>query len=127
MNEARTLGRREFTLAAAMAILSGVAITVSGCGGSSSSASPAAPSSSAPAASGSDKTGSISANHGHAAVITSAQLTAAGGIALGIQGTAGHNHTVTLAASEISAIAGSQRVSKESSNDSGHSHTVTFN
>jgi hypothetical protein len=60
-------------------------------------------------------------------VITSAQLTAAGAIALGIQGTASHPHTVTLAASDISAIAGSQRVSKESTNDSGHSHTVTFN
>jgi hypothetical protein len=60
-------------------------------------------------------------------MITSAQLTAGGGITLGIQGTSSHPHTVTLAASEISAIAGSQRVSKESSNDSGHSHTVTFN
>jgi len=120
MKEARILGRREFTLAAAMAILSGVAITVSGCGGGSSS--PAAPS-----PSGGDKTGSISANHGHSAVITAAQLAAAGGITLSIAGSAGHNHTVTLAASEISAIAGSQRVSKESSSDSGHSHTVTFN
>jgi hypothetical protein len=34
---------------------------------------------------------------------------------------------VTLAPSEISAIGGSQRVSKESSSDNGHSHTVTFN
>lgn len=115
------LDRREFTLAAAMAVLSGVAITVAGCG-SDSSPSPAAPSSS-----GGDKTGSISSNHGHAATVTSAQITAAGGITLAIQGTSSHPHTVTLAASEVSAIAGNQRVSKESSNDSGHSHTVTFN
>ena len=128
MTEARILGRREFTLAAAMAVLSGVAITVSGCGGGSSySASPAAPTSSTPAASGSDKTGAISSNHGHAAMITSAQLSAAGGISLGIQGTASHPHTVTLAASEISSIAGGQRVAKESTSDNGHSHTVTFN
>jgi hypothetical protein len=60
-------------------------------------------------------------------VITSAQLSAGGGITLGIEGTAGHNHTVTLAASEITAMAGNQRVSKESSSDSGHAHTVTFN
>jgi len=128
MKEAKMLDRREFTLAAAMAVLSGVAITVAArCGGGSSSpASPTSPTSSTPA-SGTDKTGSISSNHGHSAVITSAQLTAAGGIALGIQGTAGHPHTVTLAGSDLSAIAGSQRVSKESSNDSGHSHTVTFN
>ena len=127
MTEARILGRREFTLAAAMAVLSGVAITVSGCGGGSSySASPAAPTSSTPATS-SDKTGAISSNHGHAAMITSAQLSAAGGISLGIQGTASHPHTVTLAASEISSIAGGQRVAKESTSDNGHSHTVTFN
>ena len=128
MTEARILGRREFTLAAAMAVLSGVAITVSGCGGGSSySASPAAPTSSTPAASGSDKTGAISSNHGHAATVTSAQITAAGGLTLAIQGTASHPHTVTLAGSEIAAIAASQRVSKESSSDNGHSHTVTFN
>jgi hypothetical protein len=128
MKEARLIDRREFTLAAAMAVLSGVAITVSGCGsGSNDSASPAAPTSSTPAASGGGKTGSISANHGHSAVITSAQLSAGGGITLGIEGTAGHNHTVTLAASEITAMAGNQRVSKESSSDSGHAHTVTFN
>jgi hypothetical protein len=128
MKEAKMLDRREFTLAAAMAVLSGVAITITGCGGgSSSSASPAAPTSSTPTPSGGDKTGSISANHGHSAVITAAQLTAAGGITLNIAGTAGHNHSVTLAASEISAIAGNQRVSKESSSDNSHSHTVTFN
>jgi len=128
MKEAKMLDRREFTLAAAMAVLSGVAITITGCGGgSSSSASPAAPTSSTPTPSGGDKTGSISANHGHSAVITAAQLTAAGGITLNIAGTAGHNHSVTLAASEISAVAGNQRVSKESSSDNSHSHTVTFN
>ena len=121
MKEAKRLDRREFTLAAAMAILSGVAITVSGCG------SDASPSPAAPTPSGGDKTGSISANHGHAATVTSAQFTAAGGITLAIQGTASHPHTVTLAASEITSIASNQRVSKESSNDSGHSHTVTFN
>jgi spore coat protein U-like protein len=124
MKEAKMLDRREFTLAAAMAVLSGVAITVAAsCGGGSSS--PASPTS--PAASGGDKSGSISANHGHVSTITSAQIAAAGGITLAIQGTSSHPHTVTLAASEVSAIAGNQRVSKESSNDSGHSHTVTFN
>ena len=129
MKETKMLDRREFTLAAAMAVLSGVAITVAAsCGGGSSSpVSPTSPTSSTPSASGGDKSGSISANHGHSAMITSAQLSAGGGIALSISGSAGHNHTVTLAASEISAIAGNQRVSKESSSEPGHSHTVTFN
>jgi uncharacterized membrane protein len=123
------LTRRDFTLAAALALLSGVAITVSGCGGGGSSASPAAPS---PTASGStptssDRTGSISSNHGHSAVIASAQLGASGGITLNIQGTASHPHTVELTGAELSTIANNQRVSKESSSDASHTHTVTFN
>ena len=72
MKEAKLLDRREFTLAAAMAVLSGVAITISGCaGGSSYSASPVAPTS--PTQAVGDKTGSVSDNHGHSAVIASAQ------------------------------------------------------
>jgi len=34
---------------------------------------------------------------------------------------------VTLAASDLAAVAANQRVSKESSTDEGHSRTVTFN
>ncbi len=123
----RTLDRREFTLAAALAVLSGIAITVSGC--SSDSGSPTAPSSSSTTSttSTSDKVGTVGTNHGHAAIITSAQLSAAAGLTLGIQGTSAHPHSVTLAASEVTAIASGQRVTKESSSDAGHSHTVTFN
>ncbi len=40
MKEEKTLDRREFTLAAAMAALSGVAITISACGGGGSPSSP---------------------------------------------------------------------------------------
>jgi hypothetical protein len=122
------LTRRDFTLAAAMAVLSGVAISVSGCGGDSS-ASPAAPSptgSGSPSA-GSDRTGTIGSNHGHSAVIASAQLGASGGLTLNIQGTSSHPHTVALTGADLSAIANNQRVSKESSNDANHTHTVTFN
>jgi hypothetical protein len=127
----RTIGgpltRRDFTLAAAMAILSGVAISVSGCGGSNSSSSPASPSPASSTPTGSDKTGTISSNHGHSAVIASAQLGASGGITLNIQGSAGHPHTVALTGADLSAIANNQRVAKESSNDASHTHTVTFN
>jgi hypothetical protein len=122
-----SLTRRDFTLAAAMAILSGVAISVSGCGGSGSSSSPASPSPASSTPTGSDKTGTISSNHGHSAVIASAQLGASGGITLNIQGSAGHPHTVALTGADLSAIANNQRVAKESSNDASHTHTVTFN
>ena len=116
------LDRREFTLAALLAMLSGVTITISGCGGSSSPSSPTNP----PQPS-SDKTGQISANHGHTAVITNAQLTAGGAVALDIAGSGGHSHTVSLSAAEVVQIRDGQRVAKESSSTSGHTHTVTFN
>ena len=128
MKEEKTLDRREFTLAAAMAALSGVAITISACGGGGSPSSPTpapTPTPAPPAAT--DKTGVISSNHGHIAVITAARLTAGATFSLDIQGGASHPHTVELTAADLTAIVANQRVSKESSSDNGHSHSVTFN
>lgn len=71
--------------------------------------------------------GVVGTNHGHSAVVTSAQLTAAGALALGIQGSADHPHTVQLTAADVASIAASNRVSKTSSSDAGHDHIVTFN
>jgi hypothetical protein len=124
----KDLSRREFSVAAALAALSGVVITISsaGCGDSSSSPSPMPTPTPAPTAAA-DKTGTITANHGHTAVITSAQLTAAAEVTLDIRGGADHPHSVALSAAEVSSIAGGQRVSKESTTDASHSHTVTFN
>ena len=98
MKEEKTLDRREFTLAAAMAALSGVAITISACGGggSPSSPTPAPTPTPAPPAGATDKTAVIGSNHGHAGTITAAQLTAGGTLSLNIQGTATHPHTVEL-------------------------------
>lgn len=123
MTEGRTLDRREFTLAAALAALSGVVITISSAScGSDSGTTPTT----TPSASG-DKVGVISNNHGHSAVITGAELTAGGALQLNIQGAASHPHTVSLSAAEIGMIAANQQVAKQSSTDNGHSHTVTFN
>jgi hypothetical protein len=127
------LSRREFTVAAALAALSGVAITITACGGggysptsSTGSGGGASGGTTSGSASG-DKVGVISANHGHSAVITAAQLTAAGALRLDIRGNADHTHTVEVSAAEVAAIAGGTKTSKESSTDSSHSHTVTFN
>jgi hypothetical protein len=129
------MDRRRFTLASAMAILSGVVVTItdSACGGSSYSPSSPSPSPSPsptpnpnPSPSG-DKVGVISNNHGHSAVITAARLGEAGDLSLDIQGSASHTHRVDLSAADLAAVAANQRVSKESTTDSGHSHTVTFN
>jgi len=120
--ERTMVDRREFTIASILAMLSGVTITISGCG-SSSPATPATPSPSPVT----DVTGTISANHGHVAVVTSAQLLGGNAVSLNIQGTASHTHTVELSAGEIAQIRGGTRVGKDSTNTNGHMHTVTFN
>lgn len=130
MQERKTLDRREFTVASVLAALSGVAITVSGCGGGSSSgASPTTPStpSPTPGPGGGDVMGRISANHGHVAVISAARLADPQMVELDITGSANHPHTVELTADEVQQISDGQTVSKTSSVDQGHSHTVTFN
>jgi hypothetical protein len=122
------LSRREFTAASVMAILAGVTVTISGCGGGSNPGSPnPLPSPTpTPAASG-DKSGVVSANHGHVATVTAAQITAAGSVSLDIRGTADHTHSVELTAGEVQQIGTGTKVAKNSSNNASHDHTVTFN
>ena len=114
--------RRAFTLQSVLALLSGVTITVTACGGGDSPTSPGPGQTS-----GNGVSGSVSANHGHSAVITGAQLSAGNVVTLDIRGTATHPHTVELTVGEVQQIAARQRVVKESSTDDGHRHTVTFN
>ena len=118
------LDRREFTVGAVMAMLAGVTVTISGCGGGGSS--PSQPSTGGGGSSG-DKTGNISANHGHTAIINAAQLGAGNSVTLDIRGSADHPHTVALTAAEVMSIAAGQRVGKASSEEGFHTHTVTFN
>ena len=121
MKEARLLDRRAFTVESALAILSGVLITITGCDSSDNN-----PSQPAPIATG-DVSGAISDNHGHVAVILRAQLTAGNALSLDIQGSATHTHTVELTAAEVMQIGGGTKVAKVSTTNSGHNHTVTFN
>jgi len=114
--------RREFTVAALLAMLGGVSITISGCGGASPS-SPTTPSTTQPVA---DKSGTISSNHGHVAVITSAQLTAANTLSLNLQGTSSHNHVLELSAAEVMQVRDGRTLAKECSGPS-HTHMVAFN
>jgi hypothetical protein len=118
------IGRREFTREAVIALLSAATITIVDCGGDSSSPSPS-PSPTPPPTG--DVAGAISGNHGHTAVVTAAQITAANAVTLDIRGTATHPHSVALSAAEVGMIGNQQTVSKTSSSDDGHSHAVTFN
>ena len=126
-DEPEDIGRREFTLQSALAILAGVVITVDGCGGSSTSPSPSATPAPTPApAPSADVNGSVSANHGHTAVITAAQITAGSALSLNIMGTATHPHTVDLTQADLVSLRNRTTVAKDSTNNNNHMHTVTF-
>ena len=86
------IGRREFSRQAVVAILSAATITIVDCGGGGDS-SPA-PGPSPNPNPGGDVAGAISGNHGHTAVVTAAQITAANSVSLDIRGTADHPHTL---------------------------------
>jgi len=121
MSDRHLLTRREFTVESALAMLAGVAITVSGCGDDDDDTT---------GPSGNDRTGTVSTDAGHThtgAVITAAQLTAGNTITLTLTGQTTHTHTVALSQAELTQISGGTRVQKVSSTNDAHSHTVTFN
>jgi hypothetical protein len=128
----RELNRRQFTQEASLAFLAGVTVVISDCGGGGGGGSYGSPTTSTPptttvASASGDKTGAISGNHGHVAVITSAQLLAGGAVSLNIAGNAGHNHVVDLPAQAVQEIRDGHKAQKDSTTTEGHSHTVTFN
>lgn len=133
----RQLDRREFTLGSALALLSGVVITVTGCGDEGPSSpsptttttppTPPTPPTTPPGPSSGDVVGVVGSNHGHQAVIEAAQLAAGDRVVLDIRGMADHPHSVELSDVEVQQIAGGARVSKLSSTEQAHAHTVTFN
>jgi hypothetical protein len=116
------LARREFTTAAVMALMAGVAITISGC--SSDYGMNPNP---VPSTGTGDKAGTVSANHGHVAVVTAARIAAPDAFSLDIRGTADHTHTVALTSDQIRAIGAGTRTAMDSSTENAHNHTVTFN
>ena len=118
MADFKRLTRREFTISSAMAALSGVVITMAGCDESSNSTTPDPVE---------DVVGVVAQNHGHSAVVTSAQLGAGNTIVLAIQGTANHAHSVELTGAELSQIQQGTQVMKTSTSNASHTHNVTFN
>ena len=127
----RKLNRRQFTQEASLAFLAGVSVTVSACGGAGGGmgdyGSPTASSTPPPSTASGSKIGQISANHGHQAVITAAQLQAGGALALDIAYQAGHSHMVNLPTQAIQQIKDGHPVQTDSTTADGHAHTVTFN
>ena len=114
-------------------MLGGVTVTISACRGrdaptAASNPSPVPlPPPTTTLAPVTDKTGVFLANHRHVAVITAAQLTAGGHLRLDIRGEANHPHILDLTAAEMAAIVRGEEVSKQSTEEKGHTHYVTFN
>lgn len=138
----RGVTRREFTQASINALFVGMGVSLSGCGGGggggSYSTAPSAtgPATTTPPVSSGSREGTVSANHGHSAVVTAAQLQAGGAVSLNVQGTADHSHSLELGAAEVRDIAAGARVSKatnaagtrdEYGMTSDHDHIVGFN
>ena len=110
--------RREFTVQSALAILSSVVITVSGCDDDSTPTTPTP----------GDIQGNVATNHPepHVVTVTGAQITAGTAVTLTLTGTSTHNHTVELTQSELVTLRNRQPVTKTSTTDNFHSHGVTF-
>jgi hypothetical protein len=131
------LTRREFTRESVLALLSGVVITITGCSGGDGYSTSPTPTSAGGGGDGIN--GSVSANHGHAAFVSNAQISAGNNVSLDIRGTADHSHRVDLTGAELMQIGNRQRVVKASTNAEApgggdyvgevgvHRHNVTFN
>ena len=131
----RELKRRAFTQEASLAFLAGIVVVVSDCGGGGGGSNnsgddgygnPVTGTPPTTVASG-DESASISANHGHVATITSAQMQTGGALSLNIEGTAGHNHVVALVAQAVADVRDGRKIRKESTLTDVHTHMVTFN
>lgn len=128
MKDEQRLDRRAFTARSLLAALGGVTVTVSGCGGGGGGTPSGGSGPTGPSPMPTDGvTGVVSANHGHTATISSAELSDGAMVTLDITGQSDHPHTVDLTAAEVVAIAGGDRVVARSSNEDGHFHEVTFN
>jgi hypothetical protein len=132
MNSSRLqpdMSRRAFigTLTSAVAV--GFAMQIIGCiqdDPASSSGKPAGNGNCALGKTTADRSGTVGTNHGHTAVVTVAQQDAGIAFNLGIQGTAGHNHTLALTTQDVANLKAGLALTKTSSTDAGHSHSVTF-
>jgi hypothetical protein len=115
------MDRREFLARAGLvATWAAIPVLLTDCGGKKTTA---------PENGGNgDLSGQVSTNagHSHSCVITHAQIVAQNAVVLTLTG-AGHTHTVSLTADEVMAIGDGTQVTKDSTTDNAHNHTVTFN
>ena len=68
---------------------------------------------------------SIGGNHGHVLAVSKEDVSASTEKTYTIQGTSAHNHSVTITAANFTALASNNSISVTSTNDDGHTHSVT--
>ena len=68
----------------------------------------------------------IGTNHGHELTVSQADVTAGALKMYSIQGTAAHDHTVTLSPNNFSTLKSGATVMLTSSNNAGHTHAITI-
>lgn len=97
-------------------------------GGGDGGSAPASPTTPSPAPAGTECASSgaaISGNHGHALEIPEADLDSTANRTYSIQGTSGHDHTVTFTPAHLQSLKAGQTVTVASSAASQHEHNVT--
>ena len=71
-------------------------------------------------------TANIATNHGHSLSVPAGDINGGAAMDYGIQGTADHDHTVSLSADDMAMIAAGETVSVTSSSGGGHTHAVAI-
>lgn len=127
-HEGRVLDRREFSRESLLLLFGGLSITVTGCSGGGSSPMAATPTAAGQPASGiADVRGTVAGNHGHVALLTGMQISAAGAVSITIRGAADHDHQLALSAAEVARLRDGQAVAvRSAAGTDGHDHMVTF-
>jgi len=69
--------------------------------------------------------GTISNNHGHSLTVTTAEVEAGVEKTYTIQGTSGHDHSITLSPANFTTLADGEGLDIDSSVGGGHTHIVT--
>ena len=129
-HEPRDASRRAFVATLTSAAAVGFALHIVGCIQEDpvSSGAPASGENGncALAKAAADRTGTVASNHGHVAVVTTAQQDAGTAFNLSIQGTSPHNHTLALTTQDLADLKAGLALTKTSSSGGGHTHSVTF-
>ena len=68
---------------------------------------------------------SIGSNHGHTLTVSKADVASGAAKTYSIQGSSGHDHSVTLTAANFTNLQNNTSITVTSSNDDSHTHSVT--